>query len=83
MLPRGVEKEKGIAIVLIRKKRKKNVNCAALGVGWGGEGVDRRACLWYGFFRSLSHFTPATQVTKINVQVKLRNLLGGRRIMQK
>ena len=48
--------------------------------GLGGEWVARRACLWYDFFRSLSHFTPAAQATKINVLVKLRNLVGGRRI---
>lgn len=77
VLPRGVEREKEVAIVLLRKKRK-NVNCAAWRVGW--EWVDRRACLWYDFFRSLSYITPATQATKINVLVKLKNLLGGRRI---
>jgi len=73
-----VEREKEVAIVLLRKKRK-NVNCAAWTVGW--EWVDRRACLWYDFFRSLFHFTPDTQATKNNVLVKLRNLLGGKGIV--
>lgn len=77
VLPRGVEREKEVTIVVLRKKRK-NVNCAAWRVRW--EWVARRACLWYDFFRSLSHFTPAAQATKINVLVKLRNLVGGRRI---
>lgn len=77
VLPRGVEREKEVAIVLLRKKRK-NKAPLRLEVGW--EWVDRMACLWYDFFRSLSHFTPATQATKINVLVKLRNLVGGRRI---
>lgn len=40
MLPRGVEKEKGIAIVLIRKKRKKKTLIAPLwGLGGGGRGL--------------------------------------------
>ena len=32
-------------------------------------GRERRECLWYCFFHRVSLFTPATQGTKINVQV--------------
>ena len=53
-------------MVLIRGRGRNVHDAASRGLKKEGNAIS----IWYYFFRSLFLFTPATQATKINVQVK-------------